>query len=420
MFKLKIPKGRHQLLVAFVAFVMVVAVCGTTSHRLNWPHRTSNSISAEHFPKPQNPTIVKSDNWRPPPTPAECEKHFLDKTPARFNLAKKIAFISRDPTATLDFIFMAESLQLERVDYYNPTPWFSDTGRRDHYKAILNDGTLEKICSTYELVFVAGSIPDGWGLIMEEGPLCGNVVFLVSQRIDADLDDDQRSGFLADLNWAVSREDRFKAHVVANNNYDVAYMRKMGIKLTLDIFTLIRPLGHSAGRGSHLSAKESVCLLAGSHADNDLMGRLISENTDYECTAVDRHAGARTLSMYNAPVVFLPAKMTNLVLWENLMYGVVVLVPTPRFLVEILDKNNYNGAGDIVEAKEFLEAGWELYNDAYMPHWEYCFRRFDSWNELRAMILNRDRAPIINQCRDKMLEHRVENLKDWKKFLMTH
>lgn len=421
MVKLKFPKGRSTLLlIAAVAFaVLLSATTATHYHRL-LTQLGSTEISEEAFPKPQSPTIVQSDNWKQPPLAAECEQLLHNKPLAQFDVAKRIAFISRDALATLDFLYLSDNLQLEKVNYYNPELWYLSTGRRENYRAILKNGQAERICSNYDLVVVAGSAADGWALIMEGEAPCKNVAFVVSEKPERDLVDSHKPKFLADLARALSREDQFRAHMVVSNNYQVMHLRKQGFTLLQSMISVIRPFGHSTGRAKLVNGDDVPCLLTMSDLDNGLMFNLIREKTDYECLIITSHLGPKTLSMYNAPVVYFPTKMSNWALWENLAHGVVIYVPSPTFLETILSENNYSEAGDIHEAKQFLEANWFQFNDAYMPHWQLCFQQFNSWEELRTMILRKNLAPVINQCRDQMMEHRAENLKDWKKFLMAH
>lgn len=416
---LQSPKLRAHLIIVVVLGLWVVVICGSLLY---------TGISKSERPQTVAPVfsdskpIEQASDDKPKEIDCSNRPYVVGPKPA-FDVARKIAYISRHVGTTADFKYMADNLQLENVEYFDCTSWFEFKDSRENYGSVIGDGKLSKICSQYDAIFISDLLADGWGFIMGEEPKCKNVYFVVTNRFDVGVRDSERKQWNDDFNRALNRKDDFRVKLVVNNLFEIPYIENRGVEIPeKDKVPLIRPFGSTTIAANTGAVKEEPCLIiARVEQDRTLMHQLVKDNTGYDCKVLDGHyGGPRTLNRYDSVVVHLPYQVSIMKMWENLHYGILMAIPSPEFFTKICNENNCGQTADVFETKKvFDDKTWSEYVDFYLPGWENCFLLFDSWDHLKEIIAKRTFDKDINICRDKMLDMRDANLKQWKELLKS-
>lgn len=340
-----------------------------------------------------------------------------------FDISKKIAYISRHDGATSDFKYMAEHLQLENVDYFDSAEAFDVLATAEEYKEQVASGEVEKFCSFYDAIFISDKLVDGWPFIMDGEQPCQNVLFIVTNRFDVGFRlDGGYNAYVRDFNYSLNRDDEYRAKIIVNNAFEVPYMKSRGVD-TPNYHPLIRPFGYNSVPVQEVNAEDIgvSCLIIG-RVDQDrfLMNNLVREHTNHSCKVLEaRYGGPKTLSLYQSIVVHLPYQVSIMKMWENLSYGVLMIVPSPKFLTQICAEHECTEVTDAFETKKVVGAdSWYEYLDFYLPDWKKCFLTFDSWEELDKILTERNYIHNINYCRNKMEDRRELDLQLWKEVLL--
>ncbi|QLQ82235.1 hypothetical protein HG537_0G04900 [Torulaspora globosa] len=344
------------------------------------------------------------------------------KKEANFDVARKIAYVSRHIGTTVDFQYMAKHLQLENVDYYDASKYYEFQASAKEYRSIVDDGTVEKICSTHDLVFVSDSLADGWPFIMDGKQKCKNVVFVITNRFDIGAVGDDKEAFIRDFNYSLNRDDEYRAKIVVNNLFEVPYLESRDVHVP-EYHPLIRPFGYNSVDAKELNEDDddfSCLIISRVTQDEYLMSELVAKHTSHHCKVLPTHyGGPKTLSKYESIVVHLPYQVSVMKMWENLAYGVLMIIPSPDFFTQICTENHCAEVRDAMQPKEvFGEATWSNYLDFFLPDWEKCFIQYNSWEQLDDILTKKDYLKDINHCRNKMEDLRELGLQSWKEFLV--
>lgn len=354
---------------------------------------------------PCEPSIAKG-GWNSLPRP-------------EFNVAQKVFYFSRHLGTTNDFKFMAEALQLERVTYADAGAHFGFRSDKNTYKSILDSGLVEKVCSEFDVIVISDSLADGWGFIMSGAPKCKNIVFVTTNRFDIGVRDDEKEQYFADFNSALNRKDGYRARLIVNNPFEVEYYKHRTIDVPED-YRLIRPFGNSDIAVKSNNGKNAACMILGRvEQDHTLLHNLVKEKTGIECLKFPEHyGGPRSLSQYDSIVVHLPYQVSIMKMWENLAYGVLMAIPSPKFYVELCNEHECRQQEDVKTAIDLIGDEWFKYSEFYLPGWEKCLIQFENWDHLKSILETRDYQKNINLCRDMMLSLREQELRAWKEVLI--
>lgn len=418
----KITKQKSTALIVAFFSVWAVVIFGG----LVFSHRFSVSKSVSKFePESHKEPEPPAQKIMPPSEPVACVEKpqvpFEVGPKAAFNVAMKYAYISRHIGTTTDFKYMADNLQLENVEYFDSNKWFGFKTSKHDYEKVIRDKIRDKICAEFDAIFISDSLADGWGFIMGEEPKCKNVVFVTTNRFDIGVQEHERKTFYDDFNRALNRKDEFRAQVLPNNLFEVPFMENRGVKVPKEATgPLIRPFGYTTIEAQKERKNREPCLIiARVDQDRTLMHNLVLEHTAFDCKVLEGHyGGPRTLSEYNSIVVHLPYQVSIMKMWENLAYGTLMAIPSPKFFSEICSEHNCGQTGDVFETKNVIgKEKWADFVDFYLPGWEKCFLQFDNWEHLKEILEKREYEDSVNFCRDKMVDMREKNLKEWKDFL---
>lgn len=411
---LQSPKKGH-LIVVVVLSLWAAVICGSLFH---------SGAAKKELLQTLAPVFSdsKPEEEQAKPQEVDCSQHpYVVGPKPSFDVARKIAYVSRHVGTTADFKYMADNLQLENVDYFDSSDWLKFRDSKENYEAFVENDKIREICSQYDAIFVSDLLSDGWPFIMGEKPKCKNVHFVVTNRFDYGVRNPDRKQFSDDLTRALNRQDEYRAKLVVNNLFEVPYMESRGVKIPeLDKTPLIRPFGSTTIPPNKDQVKEESCLIiARVSQDRTLLHQLVKDNTGYDCKVLEGHyGGPRTLNRYNSVVVHLPYQVSIMKMWENLNYGILMAIPSPEFFTKICNENTCGETEDVFETKKvFDDKKWKDYVDFYLPGWEDCFLQFNSWDQLKEIIQKRTFEIDINMCRDRMLDVRDVNLKMWKDVL---
>lgn len=369
----------------------------------------SNSKEGEH---PNTPSTEKADA-------PESSDHASNPVPsAQFDVTQKILYFSRHLGTTADFKFMARTLQLENVTYMDPSAHYPFISGKGEYESIITSGFADDVCSKYNSIFISDSLADGWGFIMSNSPKCKNVVFVATNRFDVGVRNEDKNLWYEDINHALNRNDEYRARFVANNPFEVPYLKSKGIEINAE-FPLIRPFGDSDVPAKDQEVDTQPCLILGvKNQEHDLLYSLIKEHVGMECARLEHYyGGPRTLSQYDSIVVHWPYQVSIMKMWENLAHGVLFAVPSPELYVSTCAEFGCSDIGFVQQAILLMGDSWPQHSDFYLPGWERCFVQFNSWEELKVILEKKDYKKSINYCRDKMMDLREEGIQAWKTLL---
>lgn len=413
---LQSPKKGH-LIVVVVLSLWAAVICGSLFY---------SGAAKKELPQSLAPVFSDSgpEEEQAKPQEVDCSQHpYVVGPKPSFDVARKIAYVSRHVGTTADFKYMADNLQLENVEYFDCTSWYEFKDSREKYMTIIDNGKLDQICSEYDAIFVSDLLADGWAFIVGEKPKCKNVFFVVTNRFDVGVQEHERKQWYDDVNRALNRKDDYRIRLVVNNLFELPFMENRGVSIpSKETIPIIRPFGSTTIPAKKEKVKEEPCLLiARVEQDRVLMHQLVKDNTGYDCKVLDGHyGGPKTLNRYNSIVVHLPYQVSIMKMWENLNYGILMAIPSPSFFTKICDENDCKQKADVFETKNvFDEKTWQNFVDFYLPGWEECFLQFDNWGQLQEIIEKRSFEKDINICRDKMLDMRDSNLQQWKTVLKS-
>lgn len=419
----KIPRPKSSVLVIAIGTIWALVILGSLAFNRDWSYYPQAAVDDEkelsNTGIPQ--TVIETQVVTQVVTSTVKSTATLKAKPkATFDIARKIAYVSRHVGTTADFKYMADNLQLENVNYFDPSKWYNFRDSKEKFMSIIENGIRDKICSEHDAVFISDALSDGWAFIKGDNPKCKNVVFVVTNRFDYCVRSGDVEEFHKDFSFALNRNDEYRLRIIVNNPFEIEYMKDRGIELPEDVdHPLIRPFGYTTiPPDSGVFEQEKCVLIARVDQDKTLMHNLVRDNTGIDCKVLNgRYGGPRTLSKYQSIVVHLPYQVSIMKMWENLAYGTLMAIPSPRLFTEICDEHSCEQTTDVFETKAVDGDHWYEFVDFYLKGWNECFVQFDSWDELKDILESRRYQKAINTCRDMMMDMRDLNLQAWKEFL---
>lgn len=118
-----------------------------------------------------------------------------------------------------------------------------------------------------------------------------------------------------------------------------------------------------------------------------------------------RYNGSRDLEGFKA-IIHLPYAWSNLALFENLYLGTPYLIPSPKFMEELIRQDNYFLTTDVTA---FYLSEW--YDPANAPFFIF----FDSWEDLSIKIKTIDFTARREVVKKLGQEHAEKTLQKWRK-----
>lgn len=200
---------------------------------------------------------------------------------------------------------------------------------------------------------------------------------------------------------------RPNVQIISYTPYEHFYAHQKGIKIGTQT---IRPIGVLPKENCTFKSgiPESIC----KEKTIFIVPRMTAYKADFiqkKCKELGIHTYYGT---YNGPddltdfkgVLYYPYAWSNLALFENIQRGIVHFVPTPRFVLELRNKNGI----PCFTTSNFYLCDW------YCDEYKDLFVYFDSWQELKEKIANTDYAAMHEKIKKAGFEHWQKNLNAWK------
>lgn len=120
-------------------------------------------------------------------------------------------------------------------------------------------------------------------------------------------------------------------------------------------------------------------------------------------------------------------------MYENIVSGVLTVIPTPRFLKELLASSYYVLRGRSAKVSHFLEYNdmdetqweeeylWTEYHEFYNRHFKKWFYTFDNWEELKKMLKmskkDIDSRDVLKEMKVFGKNEQIKQFQAWKNLI---
>ncbi|KAJ3263635.1 hypothetical protein HDU77_010282 [Chytriomyces hyalinus] len=271
------------------------------------------------------------------------------------------------------------------LDVFNPDQISGYGTSGAHARAVINSGHVNFICGRYDLVILGDTIPHGRAILLsllEDNPArrcqAARIVVEMTNRFDWDIKEGPDRGEFYRLMQKLVLLSRtlFKGRLVwvANNLADAKYF-EFSLNMTIPEIRILRPLGISEAYAypADLPSPDPTVLAAQWHKTNVYGYLREEENISMALIPFGHHYGGPHNLLQFKGFIDIPYQYSTMKLYENIAAGVPLLVPTPRFLMELWQEvQTYN-----------LE--WATYVDYYLPEFAPYIYYFDDYTELQTL-----------------------------------
>ncbi|KAI9350219.1 hypothetical protein BDR26DRAFT_579796 [Obelidium mucronatum] len=321
------------------------------------------------------------------------------------------------------------------IDSFNPqqvTLYGTSSARS---KFLIQQGHVSWICSLYPVIIIGDTIPHGRAILdslsldAHDERRCNSVVIVeMTNRFDWDIPD-KRNYYRMIRNLVKRMETDLKGRLfwIANNNVERAYLEdRIGVKVKQGV-TLLRPLGIAPEYEypSHLPAPSKSKYLAKDHDDTNAYKNLQKKVPLTLIPYGEGYGGPKGLLQFKA-FIDIPYQYSVMKFYENIAAGVIQIVPTPRFLEELMRTGEHKKWISPTQLKKFRLGNlktipgfpvWSSFMDYFDPLFARFVIYFDGWEELQQ--LDRVvRASNISQTGPEFYNlYRKEILLEWKELL---
>ncbi|KAJ3381833.1 hypothetical protein HDU92_005102 [Lobulomyces angularis] len=272
-------------------------------------------------------------------------------------------------------------------------------------------------------------------------PKCGTkkIIFLVTNRFDFAIPD-KREYF----NLILKTKKYFpeKIHWISNNPYENKYLEafkeRKELKYEAFQFLLIRPFGHSTLPETELFPLEDrlkPVLIHQEHTEN--FTKILDEHQINYKLLPKKYGGPTALNQFKC-FITIPYQVSTMKLYENINNGVVMLIPSRKYLIELM--NLKPPMFDFSMLPQNLQSAEDkIFNfiDYYNDDLKKFFFYFDSIEDLKNILKNEmisqnfekgqrfdyGNLNLMNFPKIKDFEKfewkksRLESLEKWKKVL---
>ncbi|KAJ3064659.1 hypothetical protein HDU98_011953 [Podochytrium sp. JEL0797] len=342
----------------------------------------------------------------------QCTITTLHSPPLNTTTTTKILYYTTHRGTTANLLSLLPHLpQHLHLSHFNPAQISGYAMSHARARALVEMGHAGYICSGFDVIVIGDTVPHGRAILLSllelrgDGKRCGagKVVVEMTNRFDWDVEEEtDRDEFYALMRRLVetSREGgELEGEVVwvANNLAEKRWLeRRVGVD-GVDV-KLLRPMGGSDGRvayPSDLPAPNPTKIITQRH--KTLLHSHLLHTLNLSLTIIPfshPYGGPHHLAKFKA-FLDIPYQYSTMKLYENIAYGVPLLVPTPRFLLEMgysglhpipLFSPQVLGVLDDGVLKERYHTGWARYVDYYDPEFAPFITYFDSYDELKGWV----------------------------------
>ncbi|KAJ3249580.1 hypothetical protein HDU78_000107 [Chytriomyces hyalinus] len=294
------------------------------------------------------------------------------------------------------------------LDVFNPDQISGYGTSGAHARAVINSGHVNFICGRYDLVILGDTIPHGRAILLsllEDNPArrcqAARIVVEMTNRFDWDIKEGPDRGEFYRLMQKLVLLSRtlFKGRLVwvANNLADAKYF-EFSLNMTIPEIRILRPLGISEAYAypADLPSPDPTVLAAQWHKTNVYGYLREEENISMALIPFGHHYGGPHNLLQFKGFIDIPYQYSTMKLYENIAAGVPLLVPTPRFLMELWQSGLhpmpiFNPSVLHIFAKnrskevQTYNLEWATYVDYYLPEFAPYIYYFDNYTELQTL-----------------------------------
>ncbi|KAJ3408473.1 hypothetical protein CcCBS67573_g04859 [Chytriomyces confervae] len=308
----------------------------------------------------------------------------------------RTAFINGHGGTRDDFAYMAHQLGFEYSELDPRAFWFY--GINETHADFMNEkGRLgDFFCRSFDTVVVGDTIPDVRFLLQwidthaDQCTQLSKIVMMTTNRFDFGIKDWDLPSYYALVRRVSKRSTNPRVIWTANNPFDIKYAQVL-LGDNIAKFTLIRSFGYSTLPVAQELPKSVTQMPAMfNHYDESRFIAWLKRNKVEVAVFGRNYGGPTSLSQFRAFIDF-PYQASTMKMYENLLYGVVTLVPSKRLYVQELE-------GYIIEGGRVANE-WQDYVEYWYKDMRDLVYEFDSVAELKAMLSSEDIDP--NNIRER-------------------
>ncbi|KAI8610036.1 mannosyltransferase putative-domain-containing protein [Chytriomyces sp. MP71] len=267
----------------------------------------------------------------------------------------------------------------------------------DQSRELINAGYARLVCDSADVVIVSDTFPHARALVesllvADQEKQCNTTIIAeLTNRFDWGLEENRGHGdaiaFHKNL-WQIQQHDHLRSRILwtANNPLEAQHLANMAA-ITPE-FRLLRPTGYSSLPGVFVP-KEEAELVAVYPMDGRLQSPILYILDQLQIphkVLPKKYGGPHTLKQYKA-FIEIPYQVSTMKLYENLAAGVVMLIPTARFLRELIlkDLTFFYPIYDLYCTNSGHEPDWSVFMDYYHRDLSPYMYYFDSWEQLKQL-----------------------------------
>jgi hypothetical protein len=226
-------------------------------------------------------------------------------------------------------------------------------------------------------------------------------------------------GFIDDLYYNLYSELSKHKRVIfcADNNYDQYYAMTHNIKFLYEDSIKLTPL---ISKNIKLNNNNKFFIYSRGTQINNYEQYLKNLNINYHLygEGYDRYINNESICDYKG-FIHLPYQTNIQSLWENLGHFIIYYIPSKRFIIELITKDNSWYYWEEKKSYEVLIKSIEL-SEWYNNNNKDLFEYFDSWDDLKFKIENNNHEYILNKkikIKTFIENSNKINLEKWKNIL---
>ncbi|KAJ3265810.1 hypothetical protein HDU77_003830 [Chytriomyces hyalinus] len=292
-----------------------------------------------------------------------------------------------------------------KVDLFNPkqVAGYGMSASRARY--LIESGHVDFVCSRYDIIVIGDTIPHGRALLeslLEKDTMkqCrSKIVVEMTNRFDWDVSD--KAAYYNTISALVQLSKttlKDKLFWVANNNVEKAFLEhKVGV--SMPAVRVLRPLGVAPEYPYPLDLPEPSTNLFAARQHYSTVYSVLKRKYNIPIAVFPfghKYGGPKNLLRFKA-FIDMPYEYSTMKLYENIAFGIPMIIPTPRFLEELYDTGihkmlnpyilqNFPVSPDMLPFKQVPEfPAWSAYMDYYAPEFAPFLYYVDSYEQLKNM-----------------------------------
>ena len=325
----------------------------------------------------------------------------------RLSFKRKILYISRHEGTISNFCYVSEILGFD-IMVLNP---IYPHGERPkcYYRKDKCQYFVKSICFEFEYIIISDIIPDSYIFLINQCD--AKIILEITNRFDWSIPLKYREDYYKTIAEAQKRNNII---FVENNPFEVYYLCTK--KIFIRNYYLIRPLGNPPNNKieeKHRIFYDKIAIFETYNQGKILSPILRNLNISYDVLGY-KYGGPLILSSYKA-IIILPYQVSIMKMMENFRYGIPMIIPTERFLREILGKYKINYPW--IKYALNIPNGSKYYIEFYNNEFKDLFIYFDNFADLPDIIINTDFNSLKIKEKEFMKYHEKKTITMWSEVL---